>query len=238
MKNKKSVIERLSSGKGFYITAACSFALIVTAIGFVYNSSANLLEGLEIPTTVKQAEKIHTGISDPRQSTKTPTTAVTTKKVTEKPSEKPTEKKTEATEATTLPPNNSYIFPLSGDRDRGFSLSPVYDETMEDWRVHTGLDLLAEKGSNVVSIGNGKVTKVISHESFGYCIEVDYGEFTARYCGIEQGTAVGIGDSLSRGDLIGKLGDIPCESAQESHLHFEIVAKNGSYIDPLSVLSE
>ncbi len=108
---------------------------------------------------------------------------------------------------------------------------------MGDWRIHAAIDFLGEKGSDVVSVGDGRVTKVIADPSRGYCIEVDHGEFTARYCGIEQGTAVGIDDEVKKGDLIGKLGDIPCESAQESHLHFETIT-DGVSIDPIKALGK
>ena len=150
--------------------------------------------------------------------------------------EKATETTTqEATEPVGVFSNDSYIYPLTGDIDRAFSMSPVYDETMEDWRIHKGTDFACEPGADVASIGNGKVVKVISDPSWGYCIEVDYGDFIARYCGMEQGTTVIIDDTVSKGDIIGKVGSIPCESKQESHLHFEIV-RSGAAEDPLKVI--
>lgn len=243
MSKKKSIIEKIASGKGFYITAAVSFVIIVAAIAFVYNSSVSMLRDIDIPTTVRQVEKNQTNVSDPRgeeevtdekteQKTTHPisSTAVPT-------TEKPTE--TTAPGATTEPvgvfKNETFVYPSDGDIDRVFSLSPVYDETMEDWRIHKGIDFIAERGDEVRSIGNGKVVRVISDPSWGYCIDVDYGEFTARYCGMEQGTTVIIDDVVSKGDLIGKVGFIPCESKQESHLHFEIV-RGEAWVDPKEVI--
>lgn len=243
---KKSLIERLSSGKGFYITAAVSLALIVAAIGFVYSSSLKLIEDLDVPTTVKesvneQVQKNKKDVSDPRQSTSSGTSLSDEDKSTTHAAESTTQKVTSAAESTTATTsstvNVSYIYPFGKNIGKEFSLTAVYDETMEDWRIHLAIDFLGEKGSDVVSIGDGKVTKVISDTSLGYIIEVDYGEFTARYCGIEQGTAVGIDDSVKKGELIGKLGDIPCESEQESHLHFETI-KDGEAIDPLKALKK
>ena len=124
---------------------------------------------------------------------------------------------------------------MSGDIDRRFSMSPVYDETMEDWRIHKGVDFLCQQGDEVKSMGNGKVVKVIADPSWGYCIEVDYGKFTARYCGLQQGTTVIIDDIVSKGDIIGKVASIHCESKQESHLHLEIV-RDGVWIDSTSVM--
>ena len=246
MSKNKSIIEKIASGKGFYITAALSFVVIVAAIAFVYNSSMNMLRDLDIPTTVKQAEKNQTGVSDPRvrdevsdDDESTPAEDTTEVKETRQDTTKETTTAV-TTEAPTEPvevfSNDVYIYPLTSDIDRAFSLSPVYDETMDDWRVHKGVDFKAEVGTDVVSIGNGKVSKVIYDPSWGCCIEVDYGDFTARYCGLEQGTTVIIDDVVSKGDIIGKTATIPCESKQQAHFHFEIV-KNGSHIDPMSVMS-
>ena len=107
---------------------------------------------------------------------------------------------------------------------------------MGDWRVHKGVDFIAQVGTDVVSIGNGKVVKVIADPSWGYCIDVDYGDFIARYCGLEQGTTVIIDDKVAKGDVIGKTATSPCESKQQAHFHFEIV-KDGVWIDPVTVLS-
>lgn len=241
MKEKKNIIEKISSGKGFYIVAALSFAVIVIAIAFVYNSSVNMLRDLDIPTTLKQVEKNQTSVSDPRKyddsqemtsqkpSTTSPTVKTTVPTTSEPSTAEPTQEST--VEAFS---NDSFILPLSGDVDRKFSLSPVYDETMEDWRTHKGVDFLGNTGDKVLSIGNGKVSKVIFDPTYGYIIEVDYGDFIARYCGIEQGTAVGIDDVVTKGSIIGKIGSIPCETKQESHLHFEI-CKGDTAIDPMEI---
>lgn len=243
MREKKSIIEKISSGKGFYITAVVSFVVIVAAIAFVYNSSVDMLRDIDIPTTVKQVEKNQKNVSDPRQEkeiTEEKTTQHTTESTTS--AEVPTTEAAEVTEpspATTKPvevfKNDSFVYPLTGDIDRTFSLSPVYDETMEDWRIHKGIDFVAERGEEVKSIGNGKVVRVISDPAWGYCIDVDYGGFVARYCGMEQGTTVIIDDVVSKGDIIGKVGFIPCESKQESHLHFEIV-RGEACVDPKEVI--
>ena len=244
MSKKKNIIEKIASGKGFYVTAILSFVLIVAAIAFVYNSSVDMLRDLDIPTTLEQVEKNQTNVSDPRKydeditdvedhaeesitvkESRQSTTAVATQKVTETTTE-------EETEPLEVFNNDSYVYPLSSDIDRAFSMSPVYDETMEDWRIHRGTDFACEPGTEVKSIGNGKVAKVISDPVWGYCIEVDYGDFIGRYCGMEQGTTVIIDDVVEKGDIIGKVGNIPCESKQESHLHFEIV-RGGVWVDPV-----
>ena len=247
MKEKKSILQRIASGKGFYITAALSLVIIVVAIAFVYNSSMNLLKDLDIPTTLQQVEKNQFSVADPRNDeyddeyesdddwdSDDSEEATTEHSTTIKESVSETTTEESSLEVFS---NDTFILPLSGDIDRRFSMSPVYDETMEDWRIHKGVDFLCQVGDEVKSIGNGKVTKVIADPSWGYCIEVDYGKFTAKYCGLQQGTTAIIDDTVSKGDVIGKVASIPCESKQESHLHLEIV-RDGVWIDPTSVMGK
>lgn len=240
MKEKKTIIEKISSGKGFYITAALSLTVIVTAIAFVYNSSVDMLKDLDIPTTIRQVEKNQTSVLDPRNNKESEAQSSTAaeKVTTTRPTTTAvTDESTTVTEPVEVFNNDVFTLPMTSDIDRKFTMTPVYDETMEDWRIHKGVDFLGQAGQEVASIGNGKVTKVIFDPTWGYCIEIDYGKFTARYCGLEQGTAVGIDAVVSKGDIVGKIGAIPCESKQESHLHFEIV-RDGVWIDPTSIMGE
>ena len=41
--------------------------------------------------------------------------------------------------------------------------------------------------------------------------------------------------TVSKGDIIGQVSSIPCESKQENHLHFEII-RDGVWIDPTSII--
>lgn len=144
---------------------------------------------------------------------------------------------TEVTTAETVKASASFSLPLTGEIIKRYSLTtPQYDNTMKDYRVHKGLDIKGEEGEKVLSCGDGKVSKVYVDRSYGYVIEVDYGSFTGRYCGISQGDAVGIGDKVKKGSVIGSLTFIPCETEDGVHLHFEAV-KDGSLVDPEEVLS-
>lgn len=248
MKNNKGILEKLSSGRGFYIIAALSFVLIIGAIAFIYNTSVKMIGDLDLPKVIttendgeKQAQQSVTGEADPRYEEETTAEKQTTQKQT-------TEANITTTAATTLPQttaadsevflNRSFSYPVPGEIIKDYSPdTPVFDETMGDWRVHRGIDFAAEKGSDVTSIGDGKVVKVTADTALGYCVEIDYGSFTAKYCGLEQGTTVQIDSRVKKGDVIGKLGDIPAEKNQPSHLHFE--TKNGDeYTDPIKAMKK
>ena len=214
--------KKISQRKTVYTMAAVSFCLAVVAIGIVYSKTMNALEeGLPELSTTKQVHYNQTDVADPRITT------ATTEKITQQttaPTETTTEKETEAvtTTAVSVLASQTYIRPHDGEIIRIYSPGvPIYSETMNDWRTHDGIDIAVKEGDEVVSVGKGKVSRVVVDSSYGYTVEVDYGAFTARYCGLKQGECVGIGQSLEKGDSIGVVDAVPCEAAEGPHLHFE-----------------
>ncbi len=247
MKDKKKLFSSLYTGKGFYITSAVCLSLIAIAIGVIYKASTNLISEIAYDTdtsisfATEQAKADKKDEADPRltettekeeEVTEAPTTAVPTT------SKAPKETTTLATTTEATKPdygNTSYILPCEDEILKDYSPTPVYDETMDDWRVHKAIDFTCERGTPVYSVGNGKVTKVYADPSYGYCIEIDFGDFTGRYCGLEQGTTVKFDAVIKKGDTVGKTGDLPCESGQEPHFHFEVL-KDGKNVDPIDAI--
>ncbi len=221
------------------MVAGLTLVLAVSAVAFIYNSSVGKLRGLTVPevtlTSEQPARQNVTDEADPRytkaETQRQTTSAVTTTRVATTTGAPTTENQT----TTGVYTNSSFIYPVSGEIIRDYTASPAYDETMEDYRVHLGIDFLCEKGEDVLSVGDGKVTKVTSDISKGYCLEVDYGSFIGRYCGLQQGTTLKIGDVVKKGDTLGKLDGMPAEAVQQSHLHFETFVGD-EYIDPLKAL--
>ncbi len=245
MDNKKKTKISLNSGKGFYITAAVSFCLVIFAIALVYRTSTNMIKDIfttspPISAPVTTVPSIDITAKAEKETSKVTTTKATTTE--EQETSLAWSGRNNTTEHTTAEvtkaviSNSSYILPLTSEVLKGYSPTvPVFDETMGDWRVHKGIDFAADEGTEVKSVGNGRVTKVISDPSFGYILEIDHGDFTARYCGLEQGTTVTVDTEIEKGDTVGKLGTVPCESLQDSHLHFEVF-KDGKNADPLSAM--
>ncbi len=240
MKNKVSFFEKITSGKGFYITASVCICIIFAAIAVIYNSSLSMLEGVLPQETTAEVRKNETGVKDPRVTEKSTTEKITTTKqnVTEKTTNEPSRVITtaEATKAT-FEASGNFIVPVSGEIIKGFSVSPIFDETMGDWRSHGGTDYALAENEEVKAVGNGRISKVLSDPNWGYIVEVDCGEFTVRYCGLLQGSTAKLDSVVSQGDLIGKVGRIPCESAQETHVHIEVL-KDGDRVDFSSLLNK
>lgn len=256
--------EKLSKGKSIYIMAATSFCLTAAAIGIIYSQTVKRTKELlpEISTT-RQVNNYQSDVSDPREITVETdeeeeevwediiTEDIEQKQasdnekevvVTTEKSEATTRASTESEETATTSASVSviasqtFIRPHDGEIIRAYSPDiPVYCETMNDWRTHSGIDIAVKEGDEAVSVGKGKVSKVIVDASYGYTVEVDYGSFTARYCGLRQGESVGIGQSLEKGDSVGVIDSVPCEAKSGPHLHFEII-KDGMDTDPIKAI--
>ena len=69
----------------------------------------------------------------------------------------------------------------------------------------------------------------------GKVIILDCGSFMIYYSGVDN-VKVEINDTITKGDVLSNVGGIPCENKDGIHLHVA-VRVNGSYVDPLSVIS-
>ena len=239
----KDRIKKVVQGKGFYVVSALGLLSAVVAVAVIYRTAVSIPDEIALPkaTTVptQQAQIPQYEVPDPRTVTESTTGESTIEQTTSVREESTAIEPVSTTlnEAQVFS-NDGFIMPAEGEVLKEFSPDmPVFDETMNDWRVHKGVDFLLKKGEDVLSVGNGQVKKIISDPSFGYIVEVDYGSFTARNCGLEQGTGVHTEQIVKKGDVIGKLSGVPCESKMESHLHFEVMS-DSVYKDPIKVLGE
>ena len=147
------------------------------------------------------------------------------------------ENKEPATPAPTI-----YYSPVaSGSIMKGHSTEvPVFSQTLGDWRVHTGLDIAAELGTDVLCVAGGTVTAVRSDHFFGKTVEVTHdGGIVSVYSNLaNDGVSVNVGDTVKAGDKLGVVGDTSLtELADESHLHFEIMV-SGVSVNPLDYIDE
>ncbi len=129
------------------------------------------------------------------------------------------------------------IYPTSKDIIKGYSGdTPVFSKTLNDWRVHNGIDLAAEQGSKIKAITNGKVADIFNDELLGTTMVIEHdGGFIAFYSGLGETTLVNAGDAVESGQEIASINDIPCEAADGYHLHLAI-KKDDKFIDPVEIL--
>ncbi len=87
---------------------------------------------------------------------------------------------------------------------------------------HTGIDFAIETGSPVYATGDGIVEKVrTSRVGYGNYVMVDHGfGYKSRYAHLNS-ISVAEGDSVRRGDLLGRSGNSGRSSGP--HLHYEVI---------------
>ncbi len=139
------------------------------------------------------------------------------------------------------PKKLSFISPVSGTVIKKHDLSvPVFSVTLEEWRVHAGIDISCDEGVSVFAAEDGVVSAVYNDPMLGATVEITHdGDIVTVYSNlVASEDYVKVGDQVVRGGRIGTVGDTSIsELAEEPHIHFS-VKKGGVATDPLTVISE
>ncbi len=131
---------------------------------------------------------------------------------------------------------DSLVYPVKSHSVlKQYSETAVYSKTMRDYRAHAGCDFDAEIGESVYAMCGGTVRNISVSEFYGVIVEVNSGDFSVFYCGLDPSLSVDKGDEVSTGDTIGTVAVIPCESEDDTHIHIEI-RSGGRLIDPMTVI--
>lgn len=98
---------------------------------------------------------------------------------------------------------------------------------------HTGIDISGTKGTPFYAAGNGRVIFAGWSGAYGNLLIVDHGNgLTTKYAHLTA-FKVSLGQSVSRGDLLGTVGSTGRSTG--SHLHFETNI-NSKHVDPMRYL--
>lgn len=124
------------------------------------------------------------------------------------------------------------IWPVDGKLESGFGgrRSPFGGNGYE---FHSGQDIEAAWGCPVVADASGKVTFVGWQNGYGQLVVIDHGGgLTTRYGHLSH-IDVALGDSVSRGQFVGRVGSTGRSTGP--HLHYE-VRINDEPVNPLQYL--
>lgn len=103
------------------------------------------------------------------------------------------------------------------------------------YRPHSGVDYAAAAGTEVQSIGDGRVVKVSYDKASGNYIKIKHNSvYTSGYMHLQRRPKLNVGDYVKQGQPIGKVGQTGY--ATGPHLDFR-VWKNGQAVDPLKIKS-
>ena len=138
----------------------------------------------------------------------------------------------------TAEPPLAPVSPLEGEVAAAFSVETLmYDETMDDWRTHDGVDIAAAEGDTVLAALAGTVASVTDDGLMGTTVVLRHsGGYETTYAGLRAQPPVEAGDAVSAGQAIGAVGAAaPAEAALGPHLHFS-VTRDGAAVDPAAFL--
>ena len=99
---------------------------------------------------------------------------------------------------------------------------------------HTGVDIGAAGGTNILAANSGKVIKAGWNNSYGYMVMVDHGGGIVTLYAHSSKLLVKTGDVVTRGQAIALIGSTGMSTG--NHLHFE-VRVNGKYQNPLNYIT-
>ncbi len=146
----------------------------------------------------------------------------------------------EESETEPHPASTIFTWPVKGEVLRDFSLEVfAYDATMGDWRTHSGLDIEAALGTEVMAVSLGVVSEVKEDPLLGSMVVIDHIDgVQSVYANLTAVPTVTVGEEVTPGAIIGAVGETAvAESMGPSHLHFEM-KQNGIPVDPVSFFPE
>lgn len=109
----------------------------------------------------------------------------------------------------------------------------AYSKTLEQYTTHHGIDIIALENTPVVAALSGEVIEVTTDSRLGMTITLAHDEsMITKYSNLSTNRMVTVGDWVEKGQVISGVGKSGLfESAEEPHLHFEVLI-DGNYIDP------
>lgn len=121
-------------------------------------------------------------------------------------------------------PGRSYISSGYGYRNRPIGSGREF---------HTGYDIPAPTGTNIVAAAGGTVITAGYVNGFGYTVMINHGGGLVTLYGHNSKLLVSVGDQVSKGQAIAKCGSTG--NSTGPHCHFE-VRKNGKHTSPAPYL--
>lgn len=136
--------------------------------------------------------------------------------------------------------NSGFTAPVNGTITKEFSNEvPVYSKTLDQYAIHSGVDIEAPADTQVVAVADGTVARVYKDDKLGLTIEIAHGGgLVTKYSNLSTTKMVGEGDVVKKGEAISGVGNTALfESLEAPHLHFEVI-KDGVQINPLSYVKK
>ena len=205
-------------GKGYYIALIlCAAAIGVT--GFLYYRNEN------------ESQQV---LQEPEQQLTLPASVV--EEDLPVAATQPMEIQVTVPMETTLPPRKALktAAPISGETVADYAMDCLsYNETTRDWRVHNGVDLAAEAGTEVMAAADGVVYTTYTDDMMGTTVVIRHEDgYSTVYSSLAEELKVSTGDRVTLGQAIGCVGETALiETSVGPHVHFSVLL-NDQAMDP------
>lgn len=137
----------------------------------------------------------------------------------------------ESSGGVTYKGSGSFAWPTPGCHYITSNFSPRRKNPVTGvWKRHTGTDIGAGYGSQIVAADSGRVTLAGWNSGYGYCVIINHGNGRSSLYAHMSSFCVSAGQSVQKGQKIGNVGSTG--NSTGPHLHFEIMV-NGQPVDPM-----
>lgn len=230
-RNKTSAISVLLKDKGFYLILSLSLIMVVFA-AFIALSWDESPEG-EVENHIIYAEPLDPDYvpewpeEDISENVSVPQEGITV--------EISAEPEIEENISISLP----IIFYLPVNSEDIVSVNeysgtmPVFSETLEDWRLHKGVDYITDGPCDVFVSADGVVEDVYEDGFMGTTVLILHSDGTRTvYQSLSPNVRVVKGMEVFAGELMGKTGEsAENELLEGCHVHFEMI-RDGAHVSP------
>ncbi|HEX3026136.1 MAG TPA: M23 family metallopeptidase [Clostridia bacterium] len=241
-----SRFSRFMNGKGFYIALALCLVAVGSAAYIAANKSLGISQSPQ--TSSNSAVSNYTPSQD--SSLTSSSTQQTGNNVSGVPDDSSSSSTASAATGTSSSSSTGssaksaaptfYVLPVQGSVITKYSPdTPLYDKTMDDWRVHDGVDIASDQGTPVKACADGTVTAVTKDAILGQVVEITHGGgLKSLYANLSTNVTVKKAQKVEAGQVIGCVGQTAQgEISLVPHLHFAMT-KNGNYVDPLITIGK
>lgn len=235
----------LKDGKIFYILLFLCIVVVGTT-GYVVRQRQAQQQAAALRSAAGQTQVVQTPAAPPQETPEPqdapafqPDVAQAAEEQPAAEADAPAEPDVPVAPADTQPQPIRLIQPTAGEVLTPHSDTDlVYSKTLEDWRLHQGMDIRADIGATVSAAADGTVADFYEDPRLGITIVLDHGQgMQTKYSNLSSTEMVERGKQVQKGDAIATVGDTAAfEVADEAHLHFE-VWKDGVCVQPADYLA-
>ncbi len=233
-RKKKGFISALAGDKGFYSVLTVSILMVCLA-AYLALSYGGTQQHQQIEKPSEGTKTINSDDIRPNPFQEvTPTEDSKVSKPMEGITEAPTQPATEP--ATTEQTKVTFIIPvdmtLVGSVNVFAGTSPVFSETLNDWRLHQGMDFLTSGTQPVYASANGVVEDVYEDAMMGCSLLILHPDGSRSLYQSMSTVSVNKNEAVTAGKIVGYTGKTAdAEETMGEHLHFAVI-RDGAFIDP------